>query len=217
MPLFRDISGQRFGRRVALRFVEMRSKQAVWFCRCDCGTEGEATLGTISKTQSCGCLQKEVAAATQRKHGHAPRGGATLTYRIWQGMITRCHSPSTRHWPQYGGRGIEVCARWRDSYTAFLTDMGEAKDGLSIDRIDNNGPYAPGNCRWATREVQARNTRRNRFLTWDGRTATLMEWSRQTGIHHRTIGSRLKLGWSLSAALTTPAVSGRNQTWTQTA
>lgn len=112
-------------------------------------------------------------------------------YYIWQLMLARCYSASRSNYHRYGGRGITVCARWRRSFEAFLADMGERPPGMSLDRIDNNGNYEPGNCRWATRKQQARNTRANRLITHDGKTQTAMEWCEEYGLNFRTFTNRL--------------------------
>lgn len=120
-------------------------------------------------------------------------------------MRQRCNNPEVRAYPRYGGRGIAVCARWL-SFANFLADMGpRPTPAHTVERIDNNGPYAPENCRWADRTEQANNTRKNRHLTLNGATRTLAEWSRATGIGTHTIGARIdRLGWSVEMALTTP-------------
>ena len=127
-------------------------------------------------------------------------------YPIWKQMRRRCSIPTHPKYHLYGARGIRVCDRWNDSFVAFYADMGpRPSPAHSIDRIDNNGHYTANNCRWATRQQQGRNTRRNRLLTLDGRTMCVQDWSDETGIHTRTIRTRLDRGWSIERALTTPA------------
>jgi hypothetical protein len=108
--------------------------------------------------RSCGCLQREIIARRNRTHGHSVRGAETPTYRSWKAMHTRCTNPNPSTWAHYGGRGIEICERWR-SFESFLEDMGERPEGTSIDRIDVDGNYEPGNCRWATPTEQRANRR----------------------------------------------------------
>ena len=118
-------------------------------------------------------------------------------------MRQRCENPGSTQWPHYGGRGITVCARWQD-FANFFADMGERPANCTLDRIDNDGPYSPENCRWATQKEQTNNRRRNRMITFGGETKTLQQWAERTGINHSTILMRFKLGWPVERALTTP-------------
>lgn len=128
---------------------------------------------------------------------------------LYDTMLQRCYNPRKMHYDRYGGRGIVVCERWRVSFDAFLADMGRRPGpGYSLDRIDNDGPYSPENCRWATRQEQARNRTSNRRLTHNGVTRTLQEWAEATGIGRAVIGARLdKLGWDIAKALGTPTLT----------
>jgi hypothetical protein len=121
-------------------------------------------------------------------------------------MKARCENTNTRSYPNYGGRGISVCTRWRDSFETFLADMGPRPSSThSIDRIDNEGNYEPGNCRWATVDIQANNKRRTIVLTFDGRTQPLTAWASEVGIARDTLNARLRsYGWDVERALTTP-------------
>lgn len=129
---------------------------------------------------------------TQRYERHGMT--RTRTLNIWQGMISRCYNQNNPAYPEWGGRGITVCQRWRDSFLAFYDDMGEPPPGLTLDRYpDNNGNYEPENCRWGTRKQQARNTRRNRKFTLNGVTKSAAEWAEDLGISASTIYSRHRL------------------------
>lgn len=129
-------------------------------------------------------------------------------YTIWRNLKARCYYPRNDDYDRYGGRGIAVCDRWRDSFEAFLSDMGERPTpGHSIERIDNDGPYSPDNCRWATRTEQASNRHTSQTITHDGETLTVQEWSRRTGIKAPALYWRLHAGWSAERTLTTPAVA----------
>lgn len=132
-------------------------------------------------------------------------GKPTAEYRTWRRMIRRCESPKHNRYVRYGGRGIKVCKRWRESFDAFVDDMGPKPDGLSLDRIDNDGNYEPTNCRWATDEEQNRNRSITRQIAHDGKTQTLPEWAEETGVPWSVLDCRLRKGWTVARALTTPA------------
>lgn len=178
-----------------------------FFCQCECG-EGAMAMDTkLNKGEktSCGCYQAEVTASRSRKHGANKRGQRTKTYNTWAHVRQRCLNPKNHAYRYYGGRGIMICDRWKDSFENFLADMGEAPSSEhSIDRIDHNGNYEPGNCRWAIKEEQANNKRTNRLFTVDGRTQTLAQWAREKGISPETITQRIKGGMSEKDAINTP-------------
>lgn len=166
-----DITGKKFNRLTALRFHGINNQRlATFVCVCECGNEGVYVGRSLrnGNTKSCGCLQREVLDARSRKHGMSPRGSVASEYSIWIGIKNRCH-PEHGH-PRYGLRGISVCAEWRESFEAFYADMGPRPSKRhSIDRIDNDGNYEPGNCRWATKQQQGRNTSVSRpILRGDG-------------------------------------------------
>ena len=162
MPNLKDISGQRFGRLVALRFSHRTGSLAQWLCQCDCGVQKTAYLGHLRSghTISCGCLHRERLAHRVKTHG----GSGTRTYRIWKGIRTRCLNPHCKDWKDYGGRGIQICARW-DDFAVFFADMGECPPEMTIDRIENGKGYEPGNCKWATMKEQSNNRRPKKDTT----------------------------------------------------
>lgn len=125
---------------------------------------------------------------------------------IWRAMHNRCYNRNQKSYPNYGGRGIFVDARWhgKEGFKAFLADMGERPLGASIDRIDNEGPYSPENCRWATKNDQAKNKRNNRWITANGETKHLAEWARSLGCHAATLLARIQAGMSEEEAVTKP-------------
>lgn len=140
------------------------------------------------------------------RHGHKPAGGASPEYVVWNAMRARCTNPKNPTFPRYGGRGIKVCAKWREDFVAFLNDMGKRPSPQhSIERNNNDGNYEPGNCRWATPTEQSNNRRSNLILTFKGEQRTAAEWSRIMGISQSTIHARLhELGWTTERALTQP-------------
>jgi len=154
----RDLSGQRFGRLTAVAFVGTSTKKSMWQCACDCGAEKlvRSTHLTGGKIKSCGCLRDELHVVRVTTHGMSK----TRPYRIWRDMLNRCHYEKYPERHLYGGRGIVVCDRWRQSFEAFIADMGVPPANLSIDRIDTDGNYEPGNCKWSTAKEQARNRRK---------------------------------------------------------
>lgn len=162
--MIHDIGGVRFGRLVALRLDGVVSGRARWAVRCDCGAEALVLAQSLKSgaTRSCGCL----AAESNRCKGKNASHGASKSpeYEAWIGMKRRCNRPTDGAFPRYGGRGIRVCDRWASSFVAFLSDMGPAPQGMEIDRIDVDGHYEPGNCRWATLHQQANNKRNNRMV-----------------------------------------------------
>lgn len=192
--------GDRYGSLVTLKKSERgpRGHQR-WVCSCDCGMESVVCASSLvsGNTKSCGCLKRD--GSIHMTHG-ATSGGRSPEYSSWSSMHNRCSNPKNAKWNRYGGRGIKVCERW-NSFENFLEDMGSKPSGTSIDRIDNNGNYEPGNCRWATPKEQANNTRRNVRITANGKSLTVAEWARETGLPYTTIQKRLRCGNSHESSL----------------
>lgn len=169
-----------------------------WKCVCECGKKVEVLTKTLRNgmTRSCGCLRV--------KHGHSLRKTKSPEYSSWIGIISRCTNPKIRNWENYGGRGITVCERWR-KFENFLADMGNRPKGMSIDRIDNNGNYEPGNCRWATQQQQSSNTRRNKAFVVNGMSGNMAELSRYYGLKFMTVWDRIyRRNWPPEKAFLTP-------------
>lgn len=189
-----DLTGRRFGRLIVLANThERRAGQLLWQVRCDCGTVKSVSGQNLRRGEivSCGCYVRELAKArmtrVNTKHGKT----YTPAWFTWSSMLSRCSNPESRSYPGYGGRGITVCARW-SSFENFALDMGERPDGMTIERIDNDKGYEPGNCRWATMTEQNRNKRDTRKLTFDGRTMSTADMGACHGYqpHHSHLSPR---------------------------
>lgn len=172
--------------------------------RCVCGTEKDIRKDSVKRglTRSCGCIP----GGRKPKHGGSRRANPDPLYGVWSSILSRCYLKTNRAYRNYGGRGVTVCDRWRESFAAFREDVGpRPSPAHSIDRIDNDKGYEPGNVRWATRKEQSRNRRSNHPITHDGQTLLLVEWAEKTGISVHLIRARIyRLGWTVERALTTP-------------
>lgn len=195
-------TGEQFGRLTAIKVgpFAVRSDgryRSTWICRCSCGVEKIVASKELlcGHVKSCGCgLREGRAKGFNFKHGEAVVGRTTREYRIWRNMVIRCTDPRSEDWPNYGGRGIDVCDRWKASFSFFLEDMGRCPNGHSLDRIKNDFGYSKENCRWAVLLVQANNTRRNRFVVVKGVRKTVAQWARWAGENPNSIYARLKRG-----------------------
>ena len=217
MPKHNDLTGKRFGR---LTVTEKTKENGFWHyvCKCDCGNEKKIISGALTRkikpTRSCGCLQKE-AMKTGRdnpayRHGHCKNGKRSATLSIWTGMMRRCYEENCKSYKDYGGRGIKVCSRWHE-FKNFLEDMGERPPNLTIERIDNFGNYAPGNCKWIPKAEQNVNQRSNRVVEINGIKKPLVVWCRDLKLNYYTVHSRItKLKWEVSEALELQDAKVRN-------
>jgi hypothetical protein len=174
-----------------------------WTCRCDCGRILRRRTDNLKHNASCASC----GAGPKPTHGHAGRyrGGRSPEYRVWSGMIQRCHNPNHDKHRIYGARGICVCERWRRSFVAFLEDVGpRPHKGLQLDRINNDGNYEPGNVRWTTPMANCRNSRNAKPVKAFGRERCMAEWCAEFNMVHGTVTARIKRGWTPERALTTP-------------
>lgn len=199
MPKLVDRTGLQYMRLKVSSRAPNRGKRTTWNCTCTCGND-VVVLGqhlASGRTRSCGCLRR-VRRERTLKHGHCSNGQRSREYRAWHDAKSRCYCPGAGGFENYGGRGIRVHPAWRNDFTAFLSAMGECPEGCSLDRIDVNGNYEPGNCRWATRTEQARNRRTSRHLEHDGETLTIPEWAVRLEMAQATLTYSLKHGHTLA-------------------
>jgi hypothetical protein len=195
MSRLKDLSNQRFGRLTVIKRADNLGHHTRWLCKCDCGnyTKSHTTSLTSGRAKSCGCLGREKATKSITTHG----GRYTQLYSVWCGMKKRCYNKSYEYYNRYGGRGIKVCDEWRDDFAAFrewALNNGY-RDGMEIDRIDNDSNYMPGNCRWATRSEQIKNRSNSITITHNGQTLPLVEWCNIYGIGYKLAHARYKKGW----------------------
>lgn len=188
-----DLTGQQFGRLTVMRADGQTTKGEIrWACRCACGGTKTVRAGHLKRgiVASCGCYRKEWATARMSTH----RRSQTQVHRTWRNMRERCQNPRSKNYPSYGGRGITVCERWQ-AFENFYADMGDPPSPQhSIDRIDNDRGYEPGNCRWTTMDVQGKNRRRVIRIDFDGRCLTLKEWGVELGLSWVAIRERHRNG-----------------------
>lgn len=205
----KDISGQRFGRLVAIEPIgKTKVGNIIWRCKCDCGNEKNVSTKDLGHgTSSCGCYSKEVHKKVFTKHGQRH----SRLYSVHRSMLGRCRNPNVREYHNYGGRGIKVCDEWRNSFEAFRDwayangyDENAPKCECTLDRIDPNGNYEPSNCRWVSIKTQERNRRNNVLITFRGETHCMSEWAEIAGLKYVTFHHRIKAGWSMERIMSTP-------------
>lgn len=202
-----DMTNRRFGRFVALKFVEVKNESARWLCLCDCGVE-KVVLGSALRsghTRSCGCLHRKIVAeqgaARRRTHGLSK----IPEYRTWCSIKARCYNPKHRVYKYYGGKGIVMCETWVQSFEKFFADMGlKPTPKHSIERKNSKLNYTPDNCIWATQKEQVNNTCANVVLEWRGIRLNLTQWSEKTGISFAALHHRHRRNWDVERLLTTP-------------
>lgn len=202
----KNIAGQRFGRLVALGPVGYQHTSISWLCQCDCGKQTAVITRNLrnGNTKSCGCRRIDILVGANTIHSMSK----TKIFHIWRSMIQRCCNPKVRSYPDYGGRGIKVCPEWQDSFKEFYDHVSNlpsyGEKGYTLDRIFNDGDYEPGNVKWSTTAEQHRNTRHNRLLTLNDKTQCVADWAVELKMSMTTLASRIKKGWGVERALTTP-------------
>lgn len=198
--------GQKYGRLLVMEYARHNKIRNRYYfkCKCDCGNTVVVREDCFKtgNTKSCGCYYRETRGTMNKKHGM----WNTRTYSIWVGMKVRCTSLEDKRSHLYAKKGIKVCDRWQD-FQNFLEDMGVAPDNLSIDRIDGNGDYSPENCRWATAKEQANNSAANYVIEYEGESLNIGEWAEKLEMKPNTLVYRIRRGWSVDRALTTPVQS----------
>ena len=206
MSKAKDYIGQRFHYLTVLRRAENnRRGDTQWWVRCDCGTERIVTVYDLMRkkhpTKSCGCKRGALLSARQTRHGMSRHPA----FGVWHAMKQRCEDRNHRAYHNYGARGITVCERWSHSFEAFWSDMGPSyRQGLDLDRADNNAGYNPENCRWVERKVNTRNTRTNRVIDTPYGRMCVGELSERTGIGMTTLLYRLNHGWPTESLCVQP-------------
>lgn len=199
LPKLTDLTGLRFGRWLVLRRDGVkRNGHAAWWCQCDCGVEAQVEGSAMQVGRSSCCVR-----CRSRLPGLLTSVRDMPEHRSWNSMKSRCLNRNNGHYTNYGGRGITVCDRWRDSFEAFLHDMGVRPTAQhTLERINNAGNYEPGNCRWATRAEQQANTRATRLATISGNTRPVRTWALALGVAPSTVYYRIRrLGMTPEAAI----------------
>jgi len=187
----KDLTNKVFGHFTVIGFAYIKeSGSAYWDCRCSCGNK-KTVVGsslTYGASTNCGCVRNKKTVQRNYKHGQAKIGFRTNEYMAWQGIKHRCYNKKDSHYYLYGGRGIIMCDRWKNSFLNFIQDMGNRPSGnYSIDRINNNGNYEPSNCMWATAKAQQNNKRTNRMILVDGNNMTITNCAIYFGVAFSTI------------------------------
>lgn len=211
-----DLTGQRFGRLTVIeRSGSTKHGAAKWRCMCECGKETIVIGDELRKgnTTSCGCYAREVSRELALEYiaGQNKTHDMTETpiYKEWSEMKRRCYNPQDTSYENYGGRGIAVCDKWRDSFEAFYEDVSKlphfGEKGYSLNRKDNDGNYEPNNIEWATAKEQANNRRSNHLIAYNGKTQTIAQWAEEYKMPYKKLWKRLNtFHWDIARALNTP-------------
>jgi len=201
---FIDFTNRTFTRLTAINRAENdKTGHVQWNCVCTCGNKVVVPAKSLKtgNNKSCGCLKKELDKTRGITHGLSK----TPEYHAWDNIKGRCYNINDKRFSDYGGRGITVCEEWKNDFLAFYNCVGPRPSKKhSIDRIDNDGDYRQGNVKWSTAKEQQNNTRQNHYITVNGKTLNIAQWSILVGIHRGTLNHRLTKGWSDYDAVFTP-------------
>lgn len=206
-----NFPGKIYGRLTLVR-KDGKTKQGAtkWLCACSCGNTKSISQCTLGRRAfSCGCLVRENIINRNTTHGHSKGGRPTTELCAWKNMISRCYNKNNARYADYGGRGISVCASWKNSFESFLLDVGVRPSKYhTLDRWpDNNGNYCPENFRWATRKEQAHNRRSNVLIKYRGQTKTLGQWCEKFNLFYPNVHIRIyQCRWSIAKSFTTPTI-----------
>jgi hypothetical protein len=208
-PKIKNLIGQKFNQLTPYGFLGLASHGARWLCRCNCG---EFCIVNVAKlisghTKSCGCHKLKLLIKRRRTHGQSH----SKMHSLWGGIHSRCYDPNVERYRDYGGRGIKVVERWHN-FENFRDDVGKRPEGMTIERIDNNGDYGPDNFRWATRQEQSYNKRNNRLASYNGKTKCVAEWIAISGLSRWVVTDGLNRGLSLDQIFKDRGVTHRNAT-----
>lgn len=190
-----EMVGQKFNRLTVMLDVGYSHGQQSYLCECECGnklvTAGQRLRN--GQTKSCGCLARETSKANNYKHGKA----GTAIYRTWSNIKNRCRNKNHRNYKDYGGRGVDICDEWFNSFEQFYKDVGDIPEGMSLDRIDNNKGYSKSNCRWATKAEQSKNRRNTINLEYMDKKMCLKDWARELNKPYSSMKMYIKNGLSI--------------------
>lgn len=209
-----DITGKIFGELTVISRGLSTNNNTYWLCKCSCGKEKEIARTNLRSgdIRSCGCKTSEFLSKALRGkyiiHGQACNNKPSPEWRAWFGAFSRCYNKYNPSYKRYGGRGIKVCSRWKESFQNFFDDMGpKPSPKHSLDRVNNNGDYSPDNCRWSSAKEQQNNRSNNRLISFNGKTKTLTAWAEEVGVRRDTLWRRIVVQeWSIERALTTATI-----------
>jgi hypothetical protein len=200
------------GKSFRVKLSGQKKRYAVF--QCECGARKVMDHHSVKvASKSCGCLTMEALKAGKHNENREPLHGKSKdkVYHAWSNVVQRCTNPKNKHYANYGGRGITVCKKWQESFVAFLSDVGEPKTSQdTIDRIDNENGYEPGNVRWVSRKQNQRNRRNTVYVNYNGKKTPLVEACEKLNVCSDLVRSRLVWGWTFEEAVRVPKYGKRN-------